>query len=187
MRILVDMDGVIANWGKTYDQHIDAFFPGLKLTKTAQQRSFDLMEGLDIRGRNAVKRIMDWPGFYRKLEPMPWAVQALQEMLFEGHDVHIVTSPWLTNPTCASDKVAWIAEHLGASWTKRLIITSDKTIIRGDILIDDKPEITGAMTPTWEHVIFTQPYNAEISDLRERLSNWEKWYYVTDRLEERDR
>ena len=34
-------------------------------------------------------------------------------------------------------------EHLGSEFTKRVILTRDKTLVRGDVLIDDKPTIGG--------------------------------------------
>ena len=37
----------------------------------------------------------------------------------------------------------WVEEHLGRDWTLRLILTRDKTVVNGHILIDDKPKITG--------------------------------------------
>ena len=39
---------------------------------------------------------------------------------------------------CPAVEYAWVSEHLGAEWMKRLIITCDKTLIHGDLLIDDK-------------------------------------------------
>jgi len=38
---------------------------------------------------------------------------------------------------------AWVKQHLGAEWMKRIIITCDKTLIHGDLLIDDKHAVTG--------------------------------------------
>lgn len=56
----------------------------------------------------------------------------------------------------------YVATSVIIRWLTRLIITSDKTKIRGDLLIDDKPYITGSEYPAWEHVLFTAPYNSEL-------------------------
>lgn len=173
MKILVDADGTFLNWGSEWDFHALPL-QHLKLPLTEVQSSFDLTLGLTDEGKAAVLKIMSHPGFYRNLQPFPGAVEALNDMLAEGHDVHIVTSPWIDNVTCASDKLANIEETLGKGWAKRTIITSDKTIVRGDILLDDKPDIDGSITPTWEHVYFTQPYNRDRTDKR-RLDNWVDW------------
>ncbi len=39
-----------------------------------------------------------------------------------------------------------------------MTITSDKTLVTGDILIDDKMDIKGKRSAEWEHVIFGRPY-----------------------------
>lgn len=54
-----------------------------------------------------------------------------------------------------------------------LFLTNDKTIVKGDILIDDKPEPIGLEKPEWEHIIFDQPYNRYIKDKRRiNCFNW---------------
>lgn len=173
MHFLIDSDGVIANWGSAWDLHAEAYVH-LGLPLTADQTRFDLYYGLTDEGKAAVTAIMNKPGFYRSLEPIEGAVEALNAMINEGHQVDIVTSPWIKNETCASDKLAWIEQHFGEGWGKRMTITSDKTLVRGDVLIDDKPEITGKYDPLWEHVYFTQPYNKNLNHNR-RLDSWADW------------
>lgn len=177
VHILTDSDGVIANWGGGWDRRA-INYQHLGLPLTADQVRFDLYHGLSPEGKAVVTQIMNEPRFYAELEPIEGAAKALNEMLDEGHEVHIVTSPWIDNETCASDKLAWVERHIGKGWGKRTIITSDKTLVMGDILIDDKPEITGAYAPVWEHVYFTQPYN--ISGPNRRLSNWTEWRSLLD-------
>ena len=50
-------------------------------------------------------------------------------------------------------------------------MTSDKTVVRGDVLIDDKPAITGAHHPVWKQLLFEAPYNRHVTD-RPRLTKW---------------
>ncbi len=38
----------------------------------------------------------------------------------------------------------WVQQHLGRGWVNRLVITKDKTIVTGDLLIDDRPKIKGS-------------------------------------------
>lgn len=38
---------------------------------------------------------------------------------------------------------AWIEKHLGYDFLDQIILTRDKTVVTGDILIDDKPDILG--------------------------------------------
>lgn len=45
---------------------------------------------------------------------------------------------------------AWVEKHLGRDFLEQVILTRDKTLITGDILIDDKPDILGE--PPWNFV-----------------------------------
>ncbi len=155
MRLLVDMDAVIAHWGAEYDRMLDlAGAAGAAIPRTENQEHWNLHTGRTEIEQGIIRLIMQEPGFYRRLEPIPGAKQALKAALKAGHDVRIVSSPFISNPTCASDKLDWIVRHYGSHWASRVVLTSDKTVVHGDILVDDKPEITGSMEPTWTHVLF---------------------------------
>ena len=58
----------------------------------------------------------------------------------------------------AGEKMVWVGAVLGNDWKKRVVITSDKTLIKGALLIDDKIDIKGAANPEWEHIVFSRPY-----------------------------
>lgn len=172
--ILVDMDGVLADWGGNYSRHLDERGAHESIRRHPDQRSFDLFEGVDPEHHHVIHSVMEHPGFYAELEPLPGAVEALDQMMWNGFEVLIVTSPWPSNPTCASDKIDWAVKHFGKPWAKRVVITSDKTVVVGDYLIDDKPTITGYLNdPAWRHILFDQPYNREID--QPRMSDWSEW------------
>jgi 5'-nucleotidase len=179
----VDQDGVLADWGKTWDKTLALYGASYAIPRHANQRSFDLKTGLNSDDKAMVNRVMETPGFYADLEPIPGAVKALKEMLADGHDIAIVTSPYYSNPTCIADKIEWVRRNLGQSWVSRIILAADKTRVSGDVLIDDKPAITGARIPDWEHVLFDQPYNHEVVGKR-RMYNWNhsEWWLAINPL-----
>lgn len=174
MRILVDMDGVIADWGRAYGASLDRFGEAAAgIPRHRDQRTFNLNDGRTPEEKAMIAQVMVEPGFYSRLDLIPGAVRALKTMVKEGHDVRIVTSPWVSNPTCASDKLNWIVDRYGSHWGPRVIITADKTLVQGDVLIDDKPEVGGVARPTWQHVLFDQPYNRDVN--KPRIRNWSEW------------
>jgi 5'-nucleotidase len=76
--------------------------------------------------------------FYRKLKPIRGAVQAFRTLAaLEEHSVWIVSAPSIHNPMSYTEKRMWVEEHLGMEHVHRLIICSDKSMIKGDVLIDD--------------------------------------------------
>jgi 5'-nucleotidase len=175
--ILVDYDGVIVNWGKGYGRALDAVGPSAALIpRHENQRSFNLHEGISTEESEIVIGVMSSLDYY-DMEPIEGAVEALNSMIEYGHDVRICTSPWPDNPNCIRDKVRWTEDYLGHEWIKRLIITSDKTMIMAKWLIDDKPDIKGyyAGFTGWTQVTFTQPYNRFAEDGGYRLDSWADW------------
>jgi 5'-nucleotidase len=184
VRILVDMDAVIADWGPEFDRCLDAFGDDAAgIPRTVNQQQWDLQAGRTPRERIIIESIMTEAGFYTRLEPIPGAREALKAAVKAGHDVRIVSSPYISNPTCASDKLAWISKHYGSHWASRLVLTNDKTIVHGDILIDDKPEITGSMQPSWMHVVFGDySYNQVAPTSSTRMNHWGVFPMILEEL-----
>jgi 5'-nucleotidase len=173
-RILVDLDDTIADWSGRFDRGLDARPDTEGIRRSCEQTGFSLFDGHTPAQKRIIREVLSEPGFYSELEPIPGALEAIYQMDEEGYEIFIVTSPWVSNPTCASDKLRWIERYLGTSWSGRTIITSDKTVVRGDVLFDDKGHITGADEPTWEQVLITQPHNRALEG-RVRLSDWTLW------------
>jgi len=77
-------------------------------------------------------------GFYRNLTPIAGAIEAMDVMLEANNiDPYILTAPSLYNPLSYTEKRLWVEDYLGFEWVKRLIISPDKSLLKGDVLIDD--------------------------------------------------
>lgn len=174
--ILVDMDGVIADLESAFWTRWAARHPGAPGRELAKVDEFYLEDQLPEPWADLAEPIRVQPGFYASFPTVPGAQQALNDMLAEGLEVFICTAPHLDNPTCASDKLAWLSTHIGPGWERRAIITKDKGAVRGDLLIDDKPTIGSWWTPTWTQVLFDRPYNTGVPG--PRLHSWDQWRQV---------
>jgi len=97
------------------------------------------------------------PGFFADLPPIDGAIEAFQK-LNEEYDTYILsTAPW-RNPSAWLDKVRWVQRHLPEAGYKRLILSHNKHLNRGDYLIDDR-KANGAGQFAGEHIHFGQePY-----------------------------
>lgn len=175
LTILVDMDGVLCKWQEMYDNLLRTHYPHIPVFPFEKVTRFKTQSFYAEEHRAEIAEMMDRPGFYRDLEPMEGSVEALKAMRAAGINVFLCTAPYVTNKTCASEKMEWVEKHLGADWLNRTIITSDKTLVRGTILIDDKPNIKGAMKPMWKHIVFDAPYNRGIEP---RINQWNEWIHV---------
>lgn len=172
--VLVDMDGVQADLEGHFWSIWEQTHPDAPQRAQRTRTNFYLEDQLPEQYTEDVRVIVSTPGFFRDLPEVDGAVDALHEMLELGWDVRVCTAPLLTNPTCTSDKLAWLDEHLGAGWSARAVIAKDKSMVRGDLLIDDKPLVAATLSPTWQHVVFDAPYNQDSASPL-RLTGWSTW------------
>lgn len=76
-------------------------------------------------------------GFFANLEPIEDAVWAYNT-LCEEHYVYFLTAPSVKNPLCYTEKRISIEKLFGYDACSKLIIADDKSLFKGDILIDDR-------------------------------------------------
>jgi len=106
-----DMDGCVADYDKRVQENRVAGIKEHELT----------------RAKNA----------YKDLELIPGAYDAVQ-WLSEHFDFYLAsTSPW-SCPDAWMQKRIWAEEYLGKVVKKRLILTHNKGLLKGDLLIDDR-------------------------------------------------
>ncbi len=76
-------------------------------------------------------------GIFLNLEPMKGAIEAF-DFLSQHFDTYILTTaPW-KNESAWIDKRKWVEKYLPKSGVKKLIITHNKGLNKGDYLIDDR-------------------------------------------------
>ncbi|MBR6284747.1 MAG: hypothetical protein IKR25_10710 [Muribaculaceae bacterium] len=123
--IYIDMDNVLVNFKSGLD----------RVPEKVKMQYAD-----DGSGKPIYDEI---PGIFALMDPMPGAIEAIQE-LSEHFDLYILsTAPWL-NPSAWIDKVKWVQLYFGAGkdsvFYKRLIISHHKDLNHGHFLIDDRPK-----------------------------------------------
>lgn len=176
MIILIDQDNVLSDFEKQFLVKWREQYPELPYIPFEKRNTFKIYDQYSPKYKSLIRSIYRAKGFYRSLPLVEGGIEALVEMSELGNNVFICTSPLSLYENCVLEKYEWVEEHLGPEWIKKIILTKDKTLVKGDILIDDKPEITGVQTPIWEHIIYDRPYNKYINSKR-RL-NWKNWKEV---------
>jgi len=167
--VLLDMDGALINWDKGFL---------LKWSDRApldRSKSYFIEKCVSPEYAKQAEQIFLAKGFFENLEPMDGALQAIKEMEREGLKLYICTTPVKHSKYCAQEKLNWVREHLGEAWLDRVLLCQDKTMVAGDLLIDDKPyEYLSPggkhTTATWKQIIFDAPYNRQL-----RLPRMFKW------------
>ena len=178
LRLLVDMDGVLCDFEVSLFDHFRSRFPDEPFIPVNDRKLFYAREDygrIKPRLKTNVSDIINTPGFFRCLPPLPNAINSIHWLEeFPDVSVWLCTSPLTTFHNCVLEKYQWVEEHLGFQWTKKIIMCKDKTLISGDYLIDDRPTIKGEeeINPKFgQHIIFTQPYNRSV-ETQWRLDHW---------------
>ncbi len=161
MLILIDQDGVLADFDSGFAQAWLAR-TGRPALAAAQRRHFYIQDDYPQAQGAEVAALLQTPGFYRQLPMMPGAQAAVAALRARGDEVWICTSDTGTSPALLCEKLDWIDHHFGQDLRRRTLVSADKTLIRGDWLIDDRPGIAGLYPPTWRHILYDQAYNRHI-------------------------
>ena len=77
-------------------------------------------------------------GFFKNLQPLKGAVESVNSLRgSEVFEVYILTAPSTRNPHSYTEKRLWVEEYFDYEFTKNLIMCSNKSLLKGDLLIDD--------------------------------------------------
>jgi len=173
MIILIDQDGTLADFEAGFLGIWKSKFPNRISIPLENRKHPKIYKDYPLEFGDDIKIIHNSPGFISSLKPIDGVIEALKEMVSTGHEVKICTTPLLDFENCVLEKYLWVEKYLGRDFTKNIILTRDKTLIKGDFLIDDNPGLRGIMKPDWEQIIFDRPYNKDFQG--KRLKNWAEW------------
>lgn len=174
--VLVDMDNTLVDYDLEFGKRWMQAHPSNTLDQIKARQHFELEQNFSADLKPIATEIMSQPGFFISFQPTPYALEAVQEMEAAGLFVFLCTAPspmqW---ETCVAEKYGWVRKHLGEDWMKKIVVTRDKTLVKGRVLVDDKPRVVGAVEkPDWVHVVYDQPYNQN-AEGQPRLTDWRKW------------
>lgn len=157
--ILVDMDGPLA----AFDQRV---FEVCRSNGWQVDCTWDdgrwkhrfLTEHMDRDDGAALRAHINESRFFADLEPVEGCIDGMHE-LAEHADVWIATKPLEANVNVRDDKAAWVRRYLGDEFERRLIIASDKSLVKGDVLLDDAIDPKWLDRAEWVPVVFPAPFN----------------------------
>ncbi len=104
------------------------------------------------------------------LDPVPGAVEYLKLLHDQGHTIHIVSAYSPEQPDTAAEKVRWTLRYLPFVSPRMITLMSQKHLIVGDVLVDDRPKTIKAyraMSHGKDALLCTiaYPYNECVKDL----------------------
>ena len=179
MTILIDMDDTIESLLKAWVSGVNRKYG--RSVSHEDVGSWDVSTAFPGLTHEQVYAVPLEKGFWKTVEPIPGAAEAIQRFMAAGHEVFIVTAtPYESVTEKMSDLLFRYFPFL--SW-KQLIITSRKQLIRGDVLIDDG--IHNLEGGDYIKILMTAPHNrnydAEANGMI-RVHNWAEIEEVINRI-----
>ena len=181
MTILVDMDDTIEQLLQAWVRRANEKF-GYRVS-CDDIRDWNVEKAFPGLTREQVYGITGEPGFWSSIEPVPGAADVLRRLMDQGHSVFIVTATEYEHvPEKMRDLLFRYFPFL--SWNQ-VIITANKQMIRGDVLIDDGPH--NLLGGSYAKILFDAPHNrgfdAEAHGIL-RVYNWAEAEAAIGRLAE---
>lgn len=179
---LIDLDNVITDWETGMGEKWSDIVP--ELEHYGHNRPYwEIRDCYPAQYGDRICSIFEEPGFFRNLKPIPGAIEALQ-VLREYGDIHFVSAPLSgeRRTRCIIEKCEWLEEYVWNNASELLFPTRDKTIVKGDYLFDDRPDIKGRYEPTWKHLLFDDDYayNKENNATKINWKNYKKVLNIND-------
>jgi 5'(3')-deoxyribonucleotidase len=162
MRLGIDLDGVVADFNSGWILQYNHQY-GTELPLDAVQ-AWDAIPNLthfeDMSAFWNWAQDHDGHTVFRNLETYPGALQALNSLDHDGHDIVILT----TKPEWAiSDTLIWLGENKVK--TREVHILEDKGRVDCDVYLDDAPHILRGLVAKRPHRMvcrFIRPWNSPI-------------------------
>lgn len=176
-RILLDVDGVLADFITTYLHALAAVTGSYRHPAEVINWEIGKSLGLSEDTQRKVSTLLRKEGVASSMPVYPGAIEGVKKLTLVA-EVYFVTSPF-TSPTWTYDRDQWLDRHFGAVG-KNVVHTAHKHLISGDVLVDDKPVNVRAWAKAWPlgtPVLWSQPYNErERTGTLMRCLTWEQIY-----------
>jgi 5'-nucleotidase len=165
MRILIDMDDVIADAIERFLEWYERDF-GVRYAR-ADLHGTRLHALVPEEHRMIVKQYPHQKGFFKDLPVIENSRQVVEE-LNNRFEVYVASAA-MEFPYSLQDKNEWLDQHFPFIHWKRRIFCGDKSVLKGDVLIDDHDfnlSVFGGRA-----IMFTASHNVNETKY-ERLNNW---------------
>lgn len=163
-RILVDMDGVLADvYARFFELHEEETGVRLSVKDVIGLKEADAFPG--------ALRWVNTEGFFRIVPVMEGSIEVL-EKLNKKYEV-VVISMATEFPVSLTDKRLWLQDHFPfIRWTQ-MVFCGNKNLIIADIMIDD--HLKNLDDFHGETIMFSQPHNMNETRTRHRrVGSWDE-------------
>jgi 5'-nucleotidase len=164
-KVLVDMDEVIADCvGQFLDWYERDFGVLIERSQLVNTHIFDVVYP---EHRDVVVSYPHQRGFFRDLAVIEGSQKVVKE-LSRKYDVYVVSRA-TEFVFSLEDKQHWLRDHFSFLQWNKLIFCGDKSLIRGDVMIDDHSYNLNGFEG--RKILFSAPHNMSVNGF-ERAKDW---------------
>lgn len=179
MKILVDVDGVQADLVPAFLGVLQQLTGRLAMRK--QWTDWDPVKcGVCADELEARATFAAMGSHVHALPEIEDAMRGIKTLRAHGHHVVALTAPIFT-PDWLHGRATWLTRR---GYTDRTIVfTRDKTLVPGDVLVEDNPEYADAWAvanPASTAILFDQPWNRENYEFSENVIRAYCWEEVLE-------
>lgn len=175
LTILVDMDDTIENLGEVWVNFLNETH-GTTVHKD-DIMGWDMSVAFPTVPKKQVYEPLCNEEMWKRVTPLPGAVEYLQKLINDGHKVVIVTAAPQESVPMKLNNVLF--RYFPFFNMKDVIITSQKQLVRGDVMIDDAPHnLEGG---EYFGILVSAPHNRAYdakSNGFVRADNWDEIYNI---------
>lgn len=173
--ILVDIDGVVADthtsWLDMYNKEWDDYLQVSDITE------WSLHKFVKPECGRKIYNYLERPDFYESVLMIKDALLGVLTLRENKHRVIFVSAgfypskiEWLGRNGFLSESFPY-KKDFGAATALDVVLCNDKYLIKGDYLIDDRPENVIRFNAGGTGILFTQPWNKK-RVVSNRVNNW---------------
>lgn len=181
MRILLDMDGVVANFMASWlEQYNHLTGENIKIDSITGPKAEKF-----VGDPYLLRKIKDSCGFMRNLKPLPGAIDGVIKLHRDGHDI-VFVSNGSNCPTSGHEKRDWLKFYFHRQWKYvPLVLTYHKHFVRGDVLLDDTVRNLENLEPGTTGLLYHHKYNAQETGFQ-RIYDWSHFLQWVEETEIRN-
>ena len=172
MKILLDFDEVINTMVSHWVDTLNCLYG--TTVNFEDVREWEMRKAFPTLTEDEIYSPLRFQVFWNGVQIMPGAKEGIRKLLSDGHEIYIVTS---THPNTIKWKAKWLERELPEIPWSHVIVVNNKSLIKGDILVDDG--LHNLYDGTYIKMLFDKPWNRNIdkkkmTDIIHRVYNWDE-------------
>lgn len=177
MTILIDMDDTIEHLLTAWLSWLnDSYGTSVECEDV---KDWNMQKAFPMLDRETVYAPLDLDEFWETVKPIEGAAEAIRRFMDRGHEIYIVTATPLKSVTAKVERVLF--RYFPFIKWEQVIITANKQLLKGDILIDDGYH--NMVGGSYHKILIDAPYNRMFDEKKDGVIRVHDWAEIEREVE----